>query len=1145
MPELTQEQAAAAGRRGGAVLVSAAAGSGKTTVLTERVMALCLDGPDPVDLDRLLVVTFTEKAALEMRERIGRRLKERADSGEERARVQLRLLPLAQISTIHAFGHALVLEEWERTGRDPELELMDERAAAILRLRALDEALARAYAREAAMADLVAYFGGMGEDEGLRSALLEAARFLDALPDGAAALREMVDAGANEAHLDEMLALLALESGRVLRQAASLLRQAASAALQEGLSDLAQGLAEEAERLLEAAQATEGEDWEDHRLRVAAQATFAKLSGIGKCKRAGSLRERARRKVKGLADWLEGSPRDLLWQRQMETLPRLRLFARVLEGFLVAYRDLKRDRRALDFGDLEQEAYRLLLAPDGVVAARLRHRYREVLVDEFQDVSPLQDAIVRAIAGEDGGSDLFVVGDPKQSIYGFRHAAPWIFRAREEGCAAQGSSLPLRENFRCRPEIVSVVNHLFRALMRDADSPPYDDSAALVAGRPRETVAEGPEEVRLVLIGDGEEAPAWEDGRDEEETQEEPEEELGAVAGAAAQEATWIAREIARLVAQRYPVYDREEGRVRPIAYRDCAVLLRSLQRVAGEFAGAFEAAGVPAEVQRSTGYMASLEVQTMLGLLRAIELPQRDRDLAIALRAPFFGVSARVLRAMHDAKGEGNLFDGLRALSRRDGTLRAILEQIVAWRAAALAKPLAEFVPWLLEQTRYRSYVAARPGSTRRLRDLDDFASRALRFGARGAGGLALFLREFEELGRRQIDEAPPPAGIDDAVSVLTIHRSKGLEWPVVFVAGLHRGMQSSEGSPSLRWHLRHRVGAAWVDLAQGVRRETAAMRAIRAEALAERRREEVRLLYVALTRARDRLYLTARRRSPEPVPGMDEDRFLGARSPLDWLWPCLLDAKGLPVRVVHAPAPPGAPQAELAWDPLAVPPDAAALAYLQTLPSQVEPPAQLLPARLSATDLADAAAGTFAAALRRRHRPQALQPELDPQQGRTRGTLTHLFLQHLDYARPAAELRPQRDALIARGLLPEAARSALDLESVERFLATPLAGRLRSAARLERELAFSLLVDEEGRPAQRGEILLQGKIDLLLQDAEGWLVVDFKTDHVTEAEAVEAAKAYAGQVAVYRAAVQAIVGAQEVKAVLAFLAPGAIIPA
>ncbi|MDA8346448.1 MAG: UvrD-helicase domain-containing protein [Thermaerobacter sp.] len=1140
MSKLTDEQAVAAAARGKAVLVSAAAGSGKTTVLTERVAALCLDGPDPVDIDRLLVVTFTEKAALEMRQRIGNRLRDRADAGDERAIAQLRRLPDAQISTIHAFGYALLREEWERAGRDPELELLDERAATLVRLRALDIALDRSYAATQGMAELVAHFGGMGEDDALREALLEASSFLDALPDSTAALRSMLDAASSREHFGQMLSLLQEDSRRTLRQAASLMRQAAHVARTTGDEDLAQGLLGDVQRLLEAA-LPRTEDWDDHRLRIGAEEVFPTVKGITKCIRASQLREGAKRRVKTLAAWLLAASEDVLWQRQVETLPRLALFFAVLEEFRETYRQEKLRLRALDFSDLEQEAHRLLLQPDGAVAERLRRRYREVLVDEFQDVSPLQDAIVAAVAGEAERSDLFTVGDPKQSIYAFRHAAPWIFLGRQTACTALGTSFPLRENFRCRPEIVAVVNHLFRQLMHDEDSPRYDDAAMLVAGRGSDTLSAHKEQVRLVLIGagDGEEDVLGpEDAQAGED--DEPQAAAAEVEGSAAQEATWIAREIARLVASGHPVYDREEERIRPIAYRDCAVLLRGLSSVAADYANAFEAAGVPAEVQRSTGYMGSLEVQTMLGLLRAIELPQRDRDLAITLRAPFFGVSARRLREMRDAAAEGSLFSGLEAVALGDPALQAVRLRLLSWRHAALAKPLAEFVPWLLEETRYRAFVAGLPRSARRLRDLDDFEARALRF----RGGLGLFLREFEELGRRQIDEAPPPTGVEDAVSVLTIHRSKGLEWPVVFVAGLHRSMKGADGSPTLRWHLRHKIGPAWVEIARGVRRETAAMRAIRAEAQVEGRREEVRLLYVALTRARDRLYLTAVSRKEDPVPGMDEDRFLAARSQLDWIWPCLLNAGGLPVSILRAPSPLGAPRARLVGDFADVLPDATALDYLGQLPIGADGLPPLLPARISATDLAGAAEGSFAAALRRRRSGGAMQPELDADGGRTKGTLTHLFLQHLDYGQSAAALPEQLAALIERGLLPAQARSTVDVAAVERFLQTALAQRLRSAPRLEREVSFSLLVDAAGRPAPHGDILLQGKIDLLLRDAAGWLVLDFKTDHIAPQETMQAAQAYEGQVAVYRAAVRAIAGASEVSAILVFLQPGVLVP-
>ena len=1117
MAHLTPEQEAACAFAAGSVLVAAAAGAGKTTTLSERVVRRCLLGPDPVDIDRLLLVTFTEKAALEMRQRIGLELARRALAGETRAQAQLERLPTAHISTIHGFCLRLLREEWRTAGLDPDTAMLDERQAEILRRRALDATLDAAYQRLPGMADLVAYFGGMGEDQNLRDAMLDSLRFLDTLPDPNGFLREAAERQERPEEFRARLQEVMADDLRQVEEAVSLLRRAAVAArAAEGPSPYALALEREAaERSLAARDLL---DWPTHCRRIAGLAEFGTLSGNSAPQRAASrkLREAAKRRLERLAAGLCALGEEELWRREQATQATLRDYASLLAAAMADYRRLKRQRQVLDFADLEQEAYRLLR--HGGVAEALRQRFCEVLVDEFQDVNPLQAAIVDLVSRLGEGGNLFAVGDVKQSIYGFRHAAPTIFLEREAEARGRGAALYLRENFRSRPEILEVANAVFRQLMQEEASPVYDEQAELRAARSADTLPPDPDpRVRFVFAA----GPEGEGAGDADEL------------SAQEREADFVAREIRRLVASGHPIWDAGRGEVRAVRYADCAVLLRSLQGAAA-YDDMFALHGVPATIQRNSGYLGGQELRTLVALLGTVELPERDWDLLVTLRAPWFGFSVDELWRVRQAASGKTLWQGLNALAADDRRMGRAVERIERWRQWSLAMPLDRLVGRLIADTEYAAHVAGLPRGAQRRRDIAAFQEAAERFAAQAGGGIGPFLAMFEERTSQELDQAPPDVELGDTVRVTSIHRSKGLEFPVVFVAGLGRNLRGGRQKPRLRLHRRLGMAAAYAD-GEGGLHPTVGWRAIEA---AERRadlHEEIRLLYVAMTRARDRLYLTSHG-EPGAVAGpLDPALLRTARSPVGWLEPPL-SAPDLPVlwQVVRERG----EQGEAAFESAAAAEafDAAAVrAAFRALPERRLEPPEPLPLRLSASSLAEGERG-YGAILRRRRGRQGGQ---GAGTARVAGVLTHRLLELINLRHPPSDLQAELRGLIARGALPQAAAQAIDLQAVGRFLASPTAARILGARRLEREIAFSVLADPSGRPDAAGETVLQGKIDLLLEDADGWLIVDFKTDHVAAAQVAEAARAYAGQVEAYRQALRAIAGV-EADALLYFLAPG-----
>lgn len=1141
--QISDEQAAARDHAA-SCLVSAGAGSGKTTTLTERVLRLSL-APGG-DITALLVITFTKAAAAEMRRRISGRLRSCAARGDARAEQQLRLLPQARIQTIHSFCEWLLRREWLRAGHDPGAGILEEAQAELLRHAALDQVLGQAYREDSGAVGLLQHYGGLDGDVALRGAVLALSRFLDVLPDAGEFVRQAIERLRLPEGDPEHTRLLGEEARAMALEAAEGLREAAEQGAEGRRAQQKEDAWRRAAGRVQEALSGERGFWELRApLLAACTEALELLSGS-------APPEASRTALRDLGEWLSAADPVLLLPRQIAQSAQVRLLGELALRARDVYRQLKRERSGLDFDDLEHDAYRLLR--DEEVRTALRARFSEVLVDECQDVNPLQEAIIDLLTerAPNRGS-LFAVGDVKQSIYRFRHAAPDRFLRRAAEYEAEGAALRLRENYRSRPEIIAVVNHAFGRLFVAEGGPTYREEDRLLGRRSAQSIPEDPDpSVRLWLIDpkpDDAEGGEGADG-DPEEEEGDAEERAPEPYGAEA-EALLVAREIERLVRSGHPVHDPETGEIRPIRYGDCAVLLRGVSGVARQYADAFFAAGVPLEASLGDGYLGSLEFRRLSALLRCVELPRRDVDLAVTLRGPWFAASAQDLLDIRQAAGPQPLWEGLRSRAQVDARMAAWVERIGRWRLLALRQPLGRLVTELLEDTGYLDHVASLPRAAQRLANIAEFERRGAEFSRLG-GTLSGFLRLFEELGRKELDERTPPVVNPDAVQLLSIHRSKGLEYPVVFVGSVGRRIDGGHPQPDPLCHPNHGLGFSDV-AGTGLRFHSPASRAIRYALRREDRQEEIRLLYVAMTRARDRLYLVGTVRKAEEAlevrPGPPSAlRIAGGHSYFEWLRLSLLPDRGaLPLEVqvmgIDALRLRGRVEdreiyAKIAAGAAAEPAEPALARAVRQLEGGPWPDPR--PARITATELARGAEAEFSAVLRHRGQrvPHGPRSGANPAEV---GTRTHRVLELLDFRPEAGPVLRQMQGFAARGLLPERALEVVDHAALERFLGTETGRRLAApGARILRELEFALRLDANGRPSREGDQLVQGKIDLLLQDALGWLLLDFKTDRIARGDAARAAQAYRPQVEMYRSAVQEIAGVLDVEARLVFLGPG-----
>ncbi|MGI6026267.1 MAG: helicase-exonuclease AddAB subunit AddA [Candidatus Scatomorpha sp.] len=1154
----TPSQKLAIEDRGGELLVSAAAGSGKTRVLTERLMRWITEGDAPRSIDNFLIITFSTAAAAELRSRISEELSARAaaDPGSKRLRRESALVRRAQIGTIHSFCSALLREYAGRAGIAPDFAIADEDRARELRRLSLETVLEAAYAEaEPGFIQLADTVGAGTDDRRLESLVLELHGKLQshARPgDWAARQSELFETGEEDAAdtpwgrellesaADELL-WWAGEFDELVRELSGFEKM--GKAYVPSFSETASSLRGAAKRAIEG--------WDA--LRGALPIAFPRLGtlrGGGEdpelAERAKARREACKKAAKRLEKGFTLSSAELL--RDMRaTAPAMRALLKLVGDFDAEYTRRKRRRSLLDFADLEHLAARLLTEPDGSpteTAREVSRRYAEVMVDEYQDVSLVQDMIIRAVS--DSGRRLFMVGDVKQSIYRFRLADPTIFLKKYESYAdaPQPEGVPrrvfLRESFRSRGEVVDAVNAVFGCLMsKGLGEMEYDERARLRAGLEYPGVVPVPELVAVPLPG-------------ADEDEERPDKiEV---------EAAYAARMMRRLVETGAKI--SEGGALRPLGYGDIAVLLRSVNVSGPVWRRVLAREGVPVEAGQSGGFFEAPEVAVILSLLAIIDNPRQDVALISVLRSELFGFTNDELTEIRLMSGEGDFYAALSARAQVSEKARAFLDTLDRLRDFARDSELATLIWEIYESLGCMALCSAmRDGEGRRARLLRLFEL-ARSFETTGWRGLRRFLDWLRSMRERGEEPAFPDEDGGGAVRIMSIHRSKGLEFPVVFIGDTARQFNRSDLRGSVLVHPELGLGPKFTDAARGIEYPTLARRAVANRLERELLSEELRLLYVAMTRARERLFITCAladtqktmdKLAPAAQEHIPAQALLPMRSMAEWLICAALgtggraltlsiggDEEGVPRRVTPA----AQPEPERTGEE-AVPVDFDALLAWR----YPHAGAEALPSKLTATELKSLP------------EPDAESAELLPRAARTfrrpdiagaarrltaaeRGTATHLALRYLDLGElttPEAA-RGAVDRLAAAGKLSAREAAAVDAAGLCRFALSPLGRRIAAAPRVLREFPFALLCPAERFfPGAEGEeLLLQGVVDCCLIEPDGAVIVDYKTDRIAPEAAPERAKRYAAQLETYAWAVSRITGLAVKAKIVYFLQPG-----
>lgn len=908
------------------ILVSAAAGSGKTAVLVERIIRMICDGEHPADIDRLLIVTFTNAAAAEMRERIAAGITARleTDPGNEHIQKQSALLHNAQITTIDSFSLFLIRNHFNEIGLDPDFRVADEGEIKLLQQEVLAQLLEDAYAGQFVpeapeqFHACVEYFCPGGRESVLEQHILNLSRYAGSFPWPA----EWLEERKNDYAAGDMEALVHSDYGQYLTERVNRTVEGCLEKLREVkrlcelpdgpymYGELTEAEIEQLERL------TSCKDLEEQAAKVPA-VTFARLpskkdDSVDPAKRelAKAIRNSVKDTLSDLSESYFKTPLELAVEQGKACREPLRMLLDLVLEFDRRLLAAKQERHLIDFSDMEHYALQILLKREKVeetgsigtdraktkyrivpsdVAMEYRQYFQEILIDEYQDSNLVQEYLLSAISGEaEGHYNRFMVGDVKQSIYKFRLARPELFLEKYDIYQETGDlcRIDLAKNFRSRIQVVDAVNDVFSRIMsREIGGIAYDDKAALYPGAvypAQEDPAYGSE---LLLIRKPEKGEREESGIGEQHA-----EGAGVLVdydNVRQLEALAIAARIKQLKGS-LQVMEKSTGELRPVRYSDMVILLRTTSGWDEEFKKILEQQGIPVYITSKTGYFGALEVQELLQFLRVLDNPRQDIPLFGVMQSVFGGFTQEEIAQIRSG-GEGHsrkrmtLYEALKEVAQSGRTVEegeeisagesageeaelsqkadTFLQRIGHYRDLTPFTSIRDLLQRILDDYDYLNYVTALPTGSKRRANVEMLLTKASAFEKTSYFGLFHFIRYMEQLEKYDVDygEADTLDENADVVRIMSIHKSKGLEFPVVFVSGLSKRFNMQDANQSLIVDMDLGVAVDYVDSVRRIKNKTLRRTVLSAKMKEDNLAEELRVLYVALTRAREKLILTA----------------------------------------------------------------------------------------------------------------------------------------------------------------------------------------------------------------------------------------------------------------------------------------------
>ncbi|MCR5501429.1 MAG: helicase-exonuclease AddAB subunit AddA [Lachnospiraceae bacterium] len=1177
----TEEQLRAIEAKERNILVSAAAGSGKTRVLVERIIRRILEGENPPDIDRLLVVTFTEAAAAQMRERIGDAIEKKLSEDPENAHLQKQasLLYRAQISTIHSFCLSVLRNHFQRIGLDPAFRVADETELKLLSSDVLDELFEEKYAaKDPEFLYCVEYFTKGFKDGDLGDSVLKLAGFSEGYPwpeewlADSAGQYEITDVTEFDGSrsVKYLMAYAAAGVKDALRRNEEAQELSREGAVPEGYR---MTLREDRALLEELDRSTDYPAFRE-KLYTLKFPTLSRKGAKGSdaelCAEVKKIRDGYKEIINGkgkgsLSELFLLSPEEELDLRK-GCVRAVRALTALTSEFRRRFREKKLSKGLIGFSDMEHYALEILYddTPEGKVpseaADEIREGFDEILMDEYQDCNRVQEMIIESISGGPGkGYNRFMVGDVKQSIYRFRLASPELFiekyrcyqtidRAGEEDLKEE--RINLHKNFRSRKSVINTVNDLFGQIMHEGvGGVEYDEDARLTAGK------EFPE-----LSSENADAGTGADDRTEfllalkEEGNTVPKGEI---------EAAMIAERI-RTLKKTMLVTDEETGELRPVCYRDMVILLRSMTDVASGIKRVFSREGIPFYMTLNAGFYDTTEIRTIVQVLKTIDNPLQEIPLYGTLRSFFGGFTDAELAALRAADPVKNLYENLKDSAGSHPKAERFLSFLSKYRELSAYTPIHELIIRLVNETGYLDYAGAMKGGAQRRANIRYLIAKASAYEQTSYRGLFHFLRYLKELKRMKSDEGEASALDEnaDVVRIMTIHKSKGLEFPVCFVAGMHKKFNLRDVSGNLIIDMGFGLGVSCFDPALRVRVDPLERRITALKMRTDMVGEELRVLYVAMTRAKEKLIITGvvpEKEGEKIAENCDEVLSLqdisNAPDFLTLLTPLhkkilfakavspekrdLLEASehlGIAAELLKAVS--KAPEADREAAG-AMPEDTGEEEKYRFLKERFQRkyPHEELRGLIQKTSVSE---------LKKAYLDLDQTVEMFPEKesgadkiagvtqlpgsmsATDRGSAYHKVMELLDFSN--GDIKAQFNKFVWEGLITEEWIRAVSEEKIRRFLAAPIASRMAAAQRrgdLKKEQPFVLGISADRvNPAFPKEetILLQGIIDAFFIEDGRIIVLDYKTDVIKNGE--ELRKRYHIQLDYYAEALERILG-------------------
>lgn len=1167
------------------ILVAAAAGSGKTAVLVERIITMITDESRQVDIDRLLIVTFTNAAAAEMRERIGAAIEKKIEEQPDNIHLQKQqtLIHTAMITTIHSFCLDVIRNHFNEIDLDPSFRIGDEGELKLLKADVLNKVLESYYEEgKEEFFDFVESYSTGKSDSEIEEMVLKLFDFSMSHPEPEKWLLNCLDVydiqASNELNDSNFMKFLMNYIRRIIEDCKKYIEMSIEIANESsGPYMYLDALNSDLLLFRGLEKCNSYEDYRNYLLNP----NFARLSS----KKDASVEDDKRNQVKDLRnlvkDYLKKMKEQFYYQDLDEMLSDIKhtrastqmLIELTLE-FAKCYSLKKRERNLVDFNDLEHFALEILTDFDdagmrkpSLVADELSENFKEIMIDEYQDSNLVQEEILTSVSSTRyNRPNLFMVGDVKQSIYKFRMARPEIFMEKYNTYTTADSSnqrIDLHKNFRSRENVLASINDIFYKIMsKDLGNIDYNVESALNTGAvfEEDNVAEEVRKSELILIDQtisDEEGNYQSSSSDKDFTSIEL-------------EAKVVAKRIKELTSEEtgLMVWDKTKQTYRLAQYKDIVILLRTISGWADTFVTLLMEEGIPAFSQSQTGYFTAIEVQTVLNLLKVIDNPSQEIPLAGILRSPMVGISTKDLAHIKIEFPKLPLYDAVKKYAEMGKELnlkesiQVFLTELEEFRDMVPYTAIHDLIVHVLEKTDYRLYTAAMPAGGKRRANLDVLVEKAIAFEGTSYRGLFHFIRYIEKLQKYDVDfgEVSLIGGNDNTVRIMSIHKSKGLEFPIVFASGLGKKFNQQDVNSKLVIHPDYGIGADFVDYENRIKSPTLIKKALQQSLRLENLGEELRVLYVDLTRAKEKLIMTGtvakledKRKKWEANKTATDKLAYSVLSTadnfLDWIVPAIsvdtceikeinpmevIEMEKLGQEVTYLKK-----DTLLNWDKDMV--------YDQDIKEEIEKRFSFvygfkkegsMQTKLSVSEIKKLSMGMDEESNYLFQEPEAILPKFlygeQEETGADRGTAYHTVLEALDFSVnfTVEKIENVIETLVQKGKLSKESAKVLHVNKLYQFSNSSLRKRMAVAfengsLHKEQQFVFGVKATEFDEDYDSDElILIQGVIDVFFEEEDGLVLVDYKTDYAEEGQEEVLLSRYRAQFKYYKKALEQITG-------------------